>query len=110
MNLYHVLLLLGSSSACWFSSKKKSMSHIAKYMNTHGHSMDRGMSRRDFELLVDDMPGSLAWIVHKVGGIDKVMRKCDADGDGTVYIPEALKAKHCLVDCWKQTAVMTFLN
>ena len=110
ISLWMPALLATSAQACLFTSKSKAMKHIVHFMDTHGHPVDNGMSRRDFEDVVDAMPGSLAWVVRKVGGVDKVMQKCDTNRDDVVYIPEALKAKHCLVDCWKQSAVMMFLN
>ena len=79
-------------------------------MEHHGHPITDGLNRPDFVKIVNDMPRSIGWVVKKVGGIDQVMRRCDSNGDGTVYLKEARGSKHCLADCWKQSAIMAFLN
>ena len=110
MRVLTLLTIISGGHGCWFTSKTDALKHITNYMNTHGHPMDHGLTRKDFTDIVEDMPASLSWIVRKVGGINAVMTKCDTDDDGTVYIPEAKAAKHCLTDCWKQSAILTFLN
>ena len=79
---------------------------------TFAWSLRRGppMIERFARLVEDDLPAALRWVVHKVGGIDSIMKRCDLDGDDFVAYAEAARASHCLTDCWKQSTVMLFLN
>jgi len=120
MRLTLLTLAIVSTRACWFTSKAKSIKHIQHYMDHHsvgssaatarGANKDMGIARSDLQLVEDDLPAALRWVVHKVGGIDSIMKRCDTNGDDFVAYTEATTARKCLTDCWKQTTVMLFLN
>ena len=120
MRLTLLALAIVSTRACWFTSKSKTIKHIHHYMDHHsvssraskarGAVQGAGIARSDLQLVEDDLPAALRWVVHKVGGIDSIMKRCDLDGADFVAYTEAARASHCLTDCWKQTTVMLFLN
>ena len=120
MRLTLLALAIVSTRACWFTSKSKTIKHIHHYMDHHsvgssaatarGANKDMGIARSDLQRVEDALPAALRWVVHKVGGIDSIMKRCDLDGDDFVAYAEAARASHCLTDCWKQSTVMLFLN
>ena len=112
MRLTLLAIAIVSARACWFTSKTKAIAHIHNYVTKHPNakSRDSGIARSDLELVQDDLPAALRWVVRKVGGIDSIMKRCDTNGDGFVAYREATAARHCLTDCWKQSTVMVFLN
>lgn len=68
-----------------------------------------GLSREELESVVDDLPSAARWVVNKIHGVEGVLRDCDTDNDGVIYMNEALSAKHCADSCWKQIALSMFL-
>jgi hypothetical protein len=107
--------VLVSTNACWFQSKKSAFRHITHYLKKKGMDGNPwdpsvGITRKALHHVVNDAPGAVKWIIKKVHGVDGVMKDCDANNDGFIYIDEAKKAKHCVDSCWKQLGIQTFLN
>ena len=109
MRLFFFILLLTSTNACWFSSKKGAIKSITKYMHKIGRDPEKGLDRNDFEDIIKDIPGSIRWAVKKLGNIDGVFDRCDADGDGKIKVSEAKESKRCIASCWKSLAIESFL-
>ena len=100
-------MLAWSANACWFSSKKKALSHIRKWVEKHGYEEKKGVTRHELAHEIEKLPGTLGWLVHKAGGVNTVFEHCDTNKDDRLEFDEARHNKHCLETCWKQTAVTT---
>ena len=109
MRFLPLFFLIGLTNACWFSSKKGAIKSIKKYMHKVGKDPEQGLDHGDFEGVIRDLPAGIRWAVKKLGNIDGVFDRCDADGDGKIKVSEAAKSKHCIQECWKSAAIQMFL-
>ena len=103
-------LLFCDVHGCWFSSKKGALEKIKHHFVKIGKDPKDGLTKHDFENIVNDLPSYLRWVVKKVGNIDGIMQRCDTNKDGVIHFHEAKKADKCFDGCWKSLAVEKFLN
>jgi len=97
--------MVREAESCWFSSKSGAIKHIDKYMRKIGRDPEQGLDRKDFDDIIKDIPSGIRWAVRKLGNIQGVFDRCDHDKDGRIKLSEVRKSKHCLSDCWKQSAI-----
>ena len=115
MRFFYILSLVFTAflacdvEACWFSSKSRAIKHIDEYMHKIGRDPEEGLTRKDFDDIIRDIPSSIRWAVNKLGNIQGVFDRCDYDKDGKIKLSEAKKSKHCIKTCWKQMAIESFL-
>lgn len=69
-----------------------------------------GLSKDNIMHAINTAPSAVSWIIKKVNGVKGVLEDCDLNGDEIIHINEARQAKHCADTCWKQVAILTFLN
>ena len=116
MNTRSTLLLLlflvssNVSTACWLDQKEKSIKRVEWYMRKRGLDPKDGLSRHSIEDAVRTAPSSIRWVIDKVHGVDGVLRDCDLNHDSVIHMDEARLAKHCCDSCFKQLAILSFLN
>ena len=115
MRLLFFFLAVRASTACWYQSKDRAFNHIKTFLERHGSNGQPwnpsvGITRSALDHVVKDAPSAVQWIVKKVHGVDGVMKDCDSNNDGLVFLDEAKKANKCADSCWKQIGITTFLN
>lgn len=64
------------------------------------------LERSELETAINGLPWISRGILKVIGSIDKIMKKCDADGDGAIGIDTDMPATEetCLATCFKRKA------
>ena len=109
--LISLILLLSTLScdACWFQGRAKSVNKILDWTKKGGMNIDRGISKAQLQSAISTLPSAIAWAIHKAGGVNDIMKRCDLDGDGIIFAEELIQESDCMNACWKQIAVTTFM-
>lgn len=127
MNKFSILLYLGillfsSQTILLVSAKEEgecsssvldedpscpSRDHIIRcageYMDTN---KNKKLERSELEAAIDTLPWYGKGILKILGSVDKIMVKCDADGDGAISLDHDMPAttETCLSTCFKKKA------
>merc|ERR1719384_828936 len=64
------------------------------------------LEREELEAAIDNLPWYSRGILKIIGSVDKIMNKCDADGDGAISMEKDMPATEetCLATCFKRRA------
>lgn len=75
----------------------------AKYLDTNQNG---ALERSELETAMSSVPWILRSLLNIIGSIDSIMKKCDADADGSIDIENDMKATEetCLATCFKRKA------
>ena len=75
----------------------------AKYLDLN---KDDKLDRSELETAINNLPFFSRGVLKIIGSIDKIMAKCDADGDGAIGIETDMPATEetCLATCFKRRA------
>jgi hypothetical protein len=75
----------------------------AKYLDLNNN---KKLERSELETAIDNLPWYSRSILKVIGSIDKIMAKCDADGDGAIGIETDMPVTEetCLASCFKRKA------
>ena len=67
---------------------------------------NKKLERSELETAIDNLPWYSRSILKVIGSIDKIMAKCDADGDGAIGIETDMPVTEetCLASCFKRKA------
>ena len=75
-----------------------------------GHYLDTNknnkLERSELEDAIDKLPWYSRGILKIIGSVDKIMKKCDYDGDGAISIDNDMEntKETCLATCFKRKA------
>jgi len=74
-----------------------------EYLDTNGNGL---LEREELETAIDKLPWLSRGVLKILGSIDKMMAKCDIDGDGAISIGYDMKhnGETCLATCFKRRA------
>merc|ERR1719148_652378 len=74
-----------------------------KYLDTNQNQI---LERSELETAIDTLPWYSRGLLKIIGSVDKIMDKCEADGDGAISIEEDMPATEetCLATCFKKRA------
>lgn len=84
-----------------------SRSHVikcaAKYLDTNGNEL---LERAELQSAIDKLPWLSRGILTILGSVDKMMAKCDMDGDDAIGLDYDMKnnGETCLATCFKRRA------
>lgn len=84
-----------------------SRSHIircaGKYLDTN---QNQKLERSELETAINTLPWYARGVLKVIGSIDKIMKKCDADGDDAIGMDTDMPATEdtCLATCFKRKA------
>jgi outer membrane biosynthesis protein TonB len=84
-----------------------SRSHVikcaAKYLDTNGNQF---LERAELQAAIDKLPWLSRGILSILGSVDKMMSKCDVDGDDAIGLDYDMKnnGETCLATCFKRRA------
>jgi hypothetical protein len=84
-------------------SRKHVIKCAGEYLDTNKNSL---LERAELQAAIDKLPWWSRGILSILGSVDKMMAKCDVDGDGAIgmgYDMENSK-EHCLATCFKRRA------
>ena len=75
----------------------------AKFLDTNSN---RKLDRIELETAIDKLPWYSRGILKIIGSVDKIMAKCDVDGDGAIGIDYDMSHNEetCLASCFKRKA------
>ena len=64
------------------------------------------LERQELQDAIDSLPWLARGVLKIIGSVDKIMSKCDADGDGAISIDHDMAATEetCLATCFKRKA------
>jgi len=64
------------------------------------------LERSELEDAIDSLPWYAKGVLKIIGSVDKIMVKCDADGDGAISMEDDMTATEetCLASCFKRRA------
>ena len=64
------------------------------------------LERQELQNAIDSLPWLARGVLKIIGSVDKIMSKCDADGDGAISIDHDMAATEetCLATCFKRKA------
>ena len=73
----------------------------AKYLDTNQNG---ALEKSELETAMNTVPWILRSLLNIIGSVDAIMKKCDADGDGSIDIEVDMKATEetCLATCFKR--------
>ena len=96
-----------TDGTCYEDPSCPSRPHIikcaAKYLDTNQNDK---LEREELEVAIAALPFLARGVLQVIGSIDKIMAKCDADGDGAIGIDTDMPATEetCLATCFKRKA------
>lgn len=75
----------------------------AQYLDTNHNGK---LERKELETAIDKLPWYSRGILKIIGSVDKIMKKCDYDGDGAISIDHDMEntKETCLATCFKRKA------
>jgi hypothetical protein len=75
----------------------------AHYLDTNHNDK---LERSELEDAIAKLPWYQRGVLKIIGSVDKIMKKCDADGDGAISIVHDMEAtkERCLATCFKRKA------
>jgi hypothetical protein len=75
----------------------------AHYLDTNHNAK---LERLELEDAISKLPWYQRGVLKIIGSVDKIMKKCDADGDGAISIVHDMEAtkETCLATCFKRRA------
>ena len=75
----------------------------AHYLDTNHNAK---LERVELEDAIAKLPWYQRGVLKIIGSVDKIMKKCDADGDGAISIVHDMEAtkETCLATCFKRKA------
>ncbi|KAL7512911.1 hypothetical protein ACHAXN_010145 [Cyclotella atomus] len=75
----------------------------AKYLDTNQNGV---LERSELESVMQTVPWLLRGLLNIFGSVDSIMKKCDADGDGSITIDVDMEEtkETCLATCFKRKA------
>lgn len=75
----------------------------AHYLDTNHNAK---LERKELEDAIAKLPWYQRGVLKIIGSVDKIMKKCDADGDGAISIIHDMEAtkETCLATCFKRRA------
>ena len=75
----------------------------AKYLDTN---QNKQLERAELETAIGGLPWYARGVLKVIGSIDKIMAKCDADGDDAIGIDTDMPKTEetCLATCFKRKA------
>ena len=84
-------------------SRKHVVKCAGEYLDTNGNGL---LERSELQGAIDQLPWLSRGILSILGSVDKMMAKCDADGDGAISIGYDMEhnAETCLATCFKRRA------
>mmetsp|Transcript_15561 Transcript_15561/g.29354 ORF Transcript_15561/g.29354 Transcript_15561/m.29354 type:complete len:139 (-) Transcript_15561:435-851(-) len=74
-----------------------------KYLDTN---QNQKLERSELETAISGLPWYARGVLKVIGSIDKIMKKCDADGDDAIgmYTDMPATEETCLATCFKRKA------
>lgn len=74
-----------------------------KYLDTN---QNQKLERSELETAINGLPWFARGVLKVIGSIDKIMKKCDADGDDAIgmYTDMPATEETCLATCFKRKA------
>ena len=67
------------------------------------------LDRDELQTAIDKLPWLARGVLQILGSVDKMMKKCDVDGDGAISIDYDMvhNKETCLATCFKKRAFKT---
>ena len=96
-----------TDGTCFEDPSCPSRPHIvkcaAKYLDTNQNDK---LEREELEVAIAALPFLARGVLKIIGSVDKIMAKCDADGDGAIGIETDMPntEETCLATCFKRKA------
>lgn len=81
--------------------------HLMRCAGKHLDTNKNGMLERDeLQTAIDKLPWLARGVLSILGSVDKMMKKCDVDGDGAISIDYDMEhnKETCLATCFKKRA------
>lgn len=84
-------------------SRKHVIKCAAQYLDTNGNDY---LERAELQAAIDSLPWLSRGILSILGSVDKMMAKCDVDGDDAIGLDYDMKhnSVNCLATCFKRRA------
>lgn len=84
-----------------------SRNYVIKCAGEHLDTNNNGLlERAELQAAIDALPWFSRGIISILGSVDKMMKKCDLDGDGAISIDYDMRnnGETCLATCFKRLA------
>ena len=112
--LFAAVCLLSASLAQECADEKQAIDptcpdrdHLMRCAAVHlDHNKNGKLDRNELQSAIDKLPWLARGVLQILGSVDKMMQKCDVDGDGAISIDYDMQnnKETCLATCFKKRA------